>query len=147
MRRRALADVRLSDGTVIRRGGYVAVSSHNMWTDETVYESPGQWEAHRFHAMRDDEARRGLAQLVTTSAAHTAFGHGAHACPGRFFAANEVKIALVYMLLRYDVELPAGAAPPSVREHQFTLSHDYGLAVRVRRRRDDEVGLDLDALE
>jgi cytochrome P450 len=39
---------------------------------------------------------------VTTSPYHIGFGHGVHVCPGRFFAAYEIKIALTFMLSRYD---------------------------------------------
>src|SRR5579871_6099626 len=31
------------------------------------------------------------------------FGLGKHACPGRFFAINEIKIALHHLLLKYDI--------------------------------------------
>jgi len=43
--------------------------------------------------------------LVSTSADYQPFGHGRHACPGRFFAANELKLLLAYMVLNYDIEL------------------------------------------
>ncbi|KAL2286223.1 hypothetical protein FJTKL_07028 [Diaporthe vaccinii] len=42
------------------------------------------------------------------------FGHGAHACPGRFFAANEVKIALAHLLMKYDWRLPEGHDPQDI---------------------------------
>ncbi|TRX87809.1 hypothetical protein FHL15_011302 [Xylaria flabelliformis] len=32
------------------------------------------------------------------------FGFGKHACPGRFFAMNEVKIFVAHMVLHYDIE-------------------------------------------
>lgn len=43
--------------------------------------------------------------LVTTSPDHLALGHGEHACPGRFFAAIEIKILLCHLLLKYEWEL------------------------------------------
>jgi cytochrome P450 len=30
------------------------------------------------------------------------FGHGNHACPGRFFASNEIKIVLIELLRNWD---------------------------------------------
>lgn len=36
------------------------------------------------------------------------FGYGRHACPGRFFAANEIKLILARLLLDYDVSMPEG---------------------------------------
>jgi hypothetical protein len=40
-----------------------------------------------------------------TSPDNINFGHGRHACPGRFFAAGMVKIILMEILRRYDVAL------------------------------------------
>lgn len=36
------------------------------------------------------------------------FGYGRHACPGRFFAANEIKLMLVRLLMDYDIKMPDG---------------------------------------
>jgi len=30
------------------------------------------------------------------------FGHGNHACPGRFFASNEIKVVLIELLKSWD---------------------------------------------
>lgn len=37
------------------------------------------------------------------------FGYGRHACPGRFFAANQIKHMLAHILLEYDIRMPGGA--------------------------------------
>jgi cytochrome P450 len=37
------------------------------------------------------------------------FGYGRHACPGRFFAANEIKLILARIVLQYDLRMPGGA--------------------------------------
>lgn len=35
-------------------------------------------------------------------------GHGKLSCPGRFFAVQEIKLMMAYMLQKYDIEyLPA----------------------------------------
>jgi cytochrome P450 len=41
---------------------------------------------------------------VTLGEAFLGFGFGKHACPGRFFALNEVKMFVAHMVLNYDVE-------------------------------------------
>lgn len=41
---------------------------------------------------------------VTTSENFLPFGHAKHACPGRFFAANEIKLAFAYLSTKYDVK-------------------------------------------
>ncbi|KND87450.1 Dihydromonacolin L monooxygenase LovA [Tolypocladium ophioglossoides CBS 100239] len=117
MRRVASETFTLSDGTVIPKGHSVAVSSHSMWEPQ-IHPQPNEWNGYRFYDMRDEPEKQHLAQLVTTGISHLAWGHGDHACPGRFFAANEVKIILVHILLKYDFELPAGYVP-KVREWGF----------------------------
>ncbi|KAK1499410.1 ent-kaurene oxidase [Colletotrichum cuscutae] len=37
-----------------------------------------------------------------------AFGFGRHACPGRFFAATEIKMLIARLLLEYDIRMPEG---------------------------------------
>jgi hypothetical protein len=44
-------------------------------------------------------------QLVTVGSENLGFGHGSHACPGRFFASNEIKVLLVDMLRRFDISI------------------------------------------
>ncbi len=135
MRRIALADVKLSDGTKIHKDETVAVSCHRMW-DPEVYENPEQWDAYRFYKMRGVPGKENLAQLVSTSDTHLGFGHGQHACPGRFFAANEVKIAVIHLLMMYDWRLPEGAVPKT-RAYGFSLTADPTLMVEVRRRQEE----------
>ena len=40
------------------------------------------------------------------------FGFGRHACPGRFFAANEMKLIMARLLLDYDIKMPPGVSEP-----------------------------------
>jgi hypothetical protein len=39
---------------------------------------------------------------TTPSEEHLGFGHGIQACPGRFFAVNEIKLILVYFLMNSE---------------------------------------------
>jgi hypothetical protein len=40
-------------------------------------------------------------QFVTTSPESLIFGHGNYACPGRFFASNEIKVVLIELLISW----------------------------------------------
>lgn len=42
--------------------------------------------------------------LVTLTDTFLPFGAGKHACPGRFFAANELKMIVGHLVDNYDVE-------------------------------------------
>lgn len=94
MHRVATADVTLSDGTSIKKGEKTGISSHNMWSPE-IYAEPEKFDGFRFVERRKLPGLEMKSQLVSTSTDHLGFSHGKHACPGRFFAANEVKIAMV----------------------------------------------------
>ncbi|PBK94105.1 hypothetical protein ARMGADRAFT_1062838 [Armillaria gallica] len=42
--------------------------------------------------------------MTTLSLDFIFFGHGKSACPGRFFAVNELKALMCYILMNYDVK-------------------------------------------
>lgn len=94
MHRLATTDVTLSNGMHIKKGQMTGISSHNMWSPE-IYENPEMFDGYRFLQRRKLPGYEMKSQLVSTSTDHLGFSHGKHACPGRFFAANEVKIAMV----------------------------------------------------
>jgi cytochrome P450 len=71
--------------------------------------------------------------LVTTSPTFLAFSHGPNACPGRFFAANQMKLTLAHIALYYDIE-PLPQRPES-RWFVGSLGPPFDVMVRVRRRR------------
>ncbi|GKZ68719.1 hypothetical protein AnigIFM50267_003461 [Aspergillus niger] len=103
----AMGDITLSDGTRIPKGASIAVSAHNM-EDETLYPNAKTYDGFRFYKKRQEPGNEHRFQFVTTSPEHLGFGHGMHACPGRFFASNEVKILLIHFLMRYDWKFADG---------------------------------------
>lgn len=141
MFRLTLEDIKLSDGTVIPANHGLAVSSHKLW-DENVYSNPDQWDGYRFYKMRDEPGKQNVAQLVATGPENLAFGHGVHACPGRFFASNEIKIALVQIIMKYDWEL---VDPPAQKiiPYGFTLNGNPFIEMRIKRRQPE---FDIDSL-
>ena len=141
MKRIAQDDVTLSNGARVRKNGKIAVSMHGCW-DPDVYENPEKWDGYRFLRLRDTPGREHTAQLVSTSPNHLGFGHGEHACPGRFFAANEVKISLAHLLLNYDWQLPEGVVP-KVYSAGFGIGTDPFVKMQYRRRHPE---IDFDAL-
>ena len=139
-RRKALEDVTLNNGFVVKQGTDVIGNSTTMWSDSSIYQSPREYDGYRFMRMRDTPGQDKMAHLVSTSTNHLGFGHGIHSCPGRFFAANEIKIALLHLLLKYDWKLPEGADPKPIHRG-LGLVGDPETTMYVRRRREE---LDLD---
>lgn len=106
MHRVTTAPVTLSDGTTIPKGASTMVGLGGM-RDSTVFPDPDGYNPRRFLEMRQRPGEENRWQFVSTSPEHLAFGHGKHSCPGRFFAANEVKIILVFLLVKYDWKFTA----------------------------------------
>nr|BED42931.1 cytochrome P450 monooxygenase [Trametes versicolor] len=115
MFRKAMKDVTLSDGTRIPRGTLVAAASATAHRgDDTRYAAPDAFDPFRFARMREGGADAAVKhQLVNTSVDFLTFGHGKHACPGRFFAANELKTMLAYVVLTYDVKFEREGVRPA----------------------------------
>ena len=64
------------------------------------------------------------------------FGYGSHACPGRFFATNAVKICLSELLLRYDIALENGqirSAPQINRQLERVTDSQAKILLRHRQ--------------
>ncbi|KAI1396144.1 cytochrome P450 [Hypoxylon fuscum] len=142
MNRYVEKDIKLSDGTILPQGSRIMVASNFM--DPTIYTEPEKFDAARFLKMRQQPGQENSWQFVTTSPAHTLFGHGQHACPGRFFASNEVKIALCYLLLKYDWRFVPEEGRPAPRVMEAISSVDQKSQIQARRRKAE---IDLDNLE
>lgn len=111
--------------------------------DENIYPDPHRYNPYRFTEMRQN-GNENKAHLVSVSPTHFGFGHGIHACPGRFFAANEVKIALAHMLLKYDWKLAEGTAELEGVQNGINYNVNPNIKLLIRRRREE---LDLESLE
>ncbi|OAL47371.1 trichothecene C-8 hydroxylase [Pyrenochaeta sp. DS3sAY3a] len=142
MRRRAMADITLSDGTFIPRNTMLLVYSSKQMRDPKLYKNPEEFQADRFYDMRKVAGKENQAQFVTTSPEHMGFSHGQHSCPGRFFASNETKILLCHLLLKYEIRVTEGSPRDSVA-FGFALIPNPAARLDIRRRKEeiDLVGL------
>jgi cytochrome P450 len=134
MRRFAEKKVILSDGTVIPKSSILLMSSENMW-DEAIYPNPQTFDPYRFLKLRETPGHETSAQLVSPSPEHMGFGLGKHACPGRFFAANEIKISLCHILLKYDLRFTERWVDPKPLAGGLGLSAEPRAEIEIRRRK------------
>ncbi|KAI8239423.1 Cytochrome P450 monooxygenase eqxH [Colletotrichum sp. SAR 10_99] len=141
-RRLATENIELSSGFVIRKGQRVIINNMHMWDNEW-YDNPEQYDGYRFLRMRNTDEEK-HAHLVSASPKHTGFGYGQHACPGRFFAANELKIALAHLLLKYDWKLADETRDPTPVPFGMALLPDPNVNFLIRRRKEE---IDLTSLE
>ncbi|KAF2177794.1 ent-kaurene oxidase [Zopfia rhizophila CBS 207.26] len=84
-------------------------------------------------ASRDDASRKPKPKSsVTLDDSFLGFGFGKHACPGRFFALNEMKLFVAYLVQHYDIEhLKERPKPVNVMWYKFPSDK---ATIRVRRR-------------
>ncbi|KAI8227055.1 Cytochrome P450 monooygenase 1 [Colletotrichum sp. SAR 10_77] len=101
MPREVTEEMTLPDGVILPEGTVIGVSAERHW-DSDIYPEPHTFIGDRFLKMRQTSGKENVAQLVTTSINHLGFGHGNHACPGRFLAAAEIKVILTQLILGKD---------------------------------------------
>ncbi|KAF4456154.1 ent-kaurene oxidase [Fusarium austroafricanum] len=142
MMRKALGDVTLPDGSILRKGERTMVSTSGMGDPQT-YDDPTKFDPYRFVRLRDQEGMQNHIHLVSTGPSHLGFGHGKHACPGRFFASNELKILLCHIIIKYDFKLPEGYTPKSLDVGPQNNSDPASRMLFVAR----EPEIDIDVLE
>lgn len=130
MRRYATSDIGLRGGIVLKKGGRLNVL--NLHRSPEVFPSPDTYDPYRFYKIRMQPGKENWAQLVSTSVEHMGFGHGEHSCPGRFFAANEIKIALAHILVKYEWTLVSEAEE---RTEVKGMVEKAGGKVQIRIRR------------
>ncbi|KAM0817245.1 putative Ent-kaurene oxidase [Seiridium cardinale] len=100
----------LSNGLHIL-SGFVIESSHGPVTrDPILYPNPEKFNAHRFVDLRTHKVadpishkNREKYQFIAVTEENMGFGYSVHACPGGFFAANEIKLHPSPHLLKYDI--------------------------------------------
>ncbi|KAI8948536.1 putative cytochrome P450 [Xylaria longipes] len=102
-------------GVHLPKGTKVSVSAYCIMRDEAAYAGSETFTPFRFSDQRSrarpteggksDYIRVARNALPTTNPDFLVFGHGKHACPGRFFAAAELKLIIAHALLHYDFEM------------------------------------------
>lgn len=141
MNRLITSPIALSDGTILPTGARVIVATN--YADPNIYTNPDTFDPYRFLREREKPDQNNTWQHVTVSPSHMAFGYGQHACPGRFFVSNELKIALSHLLLKYDWKNVEGKGRESqLWEFETNTMAKPGCKVQLKRRR-EEIDLDL----
>lgn len=141
MNRYVEKSITLSDGIAIPKGARILVVGD--LANPKLYPDPEKFDAARFAKKRLEPGQENSWQFVTTSASHLNFGHGEHACPGRFFASNEIKIILCHLLMKYDWRFVPGAPEPEPRIFESSRSTKADTQIQGRRRKAE---IDIDAL-
>lgn len=126
------------DGITLPKGALISIFTYGNMDPDRI-EDPTKFDPFRFSRQREEDSSdksKGSLSYVTTGVENLSFGHGKHACPGRFLVDFEIKMVLAYLLTNYDIELPAeynGKRPkgPWVAEAMFAPAEGK---IRVKRR-------------
>ncbi|PVH82428.1 cytochrome P450 [Cadophora sp. DSE1049] len=106
------SDITLSTGHTLPKGtrfGFAGWAIHQSATtplfnpaNNRSSKPVGEFDGLRYYNLRKIPGNENKHQYVTTSADSLNFGHGNHACPGRFFASNEIKVVLIKLLKSWE---------------------------------------------
>ncbi|RDW87740.1 hypothetical protein BP5796_03434 [Coleophoma crateriformis] len=114
MGRVVASPITLTSGHVLPKGTHFVIPSYAIATSEatpifssSMGQPPQEFDGFRFAKLRTAPGQEHKHQFASTSTESLTFGHGSHACPGRFFAGNEIKVIMVELLRNWDVRLAA----------------------------------------
>ncbi|MCJ1241081.1 hypothetical protein MMC14_009085 [Varicellaria rhodocarpa] len=125
----------LSDGLHLPAGTHFCIASGAIARDPNIVPSPERFDAFRWSTKRaaepEDSHRH---QHAVTDKYTMHFGHGRYACPGRFFASNEIKMIVAHLIMRYEWRFREGEGRPVNLSLDENLFPDPEARVLVRRR-------------
>ncbi|KAM6491442.1 Cytochrome P450 [Amanita muscaria] len=133
MQRKVMKDFTFSNGVTTPAGNTIAapIITH---VDPEYYADANTFDGFRFERMRNGEGMGNKHQVISLDLNYILFGHGRHACPGRFFAATELKVMLAHILLNYDVQMANGGGRPANRVFGQDSMPDPTAQVMFRKR-------------
>ncbi|KAI5861410.1 putative cytochrome P450 [Durotheca rogersii] len=109
--RKAMIPITLSNGFHIPAGTIVQCNTNILDEAPTDWGDPHAFDGFRFYRLRGRSAEDvNRFQFSSTTYDSMQFGFGRDACPGRFFASNQIKIILAYILSHYDIRFDDSVA-------------------------------------
>ncbi|KAJ0272939.1 hypothetical protein COL940_010168 [Colletotrichum noveboracense] len=156
--RKVMKDGIVTDtGIPLKKGTIVAFLASQAQRDPAKFENPEKFDPWRFSNMLEKQEQEKKAAgkatdgdddksskqgayhtnaFVSTSPDYLPFGHGRHACPGRFLVDFELKMIVAHILKHYDLEFPAEyeGRRPMNRQVAELQTPPKNVKMRVRRR-------------
>lgn len=114
LRRVTATPYTFKDGLHIPAGIMVSIPVYEIANDPDYFPNPETFSPYRYLNMSESSSHR--YHFTSISDNFLAFGSGAHACPGRFLAAYELKIMMIELLTHFEMKFPEGqqARPESI---------------------------------
>ena len=124
----------LSDGTILPQNTHIAVASAPILIDPAIVSEPSKFDPLRSYRKRQESGEANKHLWAMTDKDNLHFGHGRYSCPGRFFAANEIKIIIARLLTVYDFKYPEGKGRPRNFTADENIYPDPKARLLVRKR-------------
>lgn len=160
MNRKVLKPWTLSNGVTIPPGSTVSTHLYAVHKDPDNYSNPLEFVGFRFLSVNpgytggdesvtaseaimdgrmeggEGETKETKEMWYTTSKTFLGFGHGKHGCPGRFFAAFELKAIIATLLLEYDIKWTGDNGLYQMKEFWFAenMVPDLKASISIRKR-------------
>lgn len=103
--RKVLTPIKLSNGLELPAGVIVQCNTGVLDEVPESWGDPHAFDGFRFYKLRSKPEDAHKYQFPSISLESMEFGLGKDACPGRFFATNQIKIILAHMIFHYDLAL------------------------------------------
>jgi cytochrome P450 len=106
--RKAMIPIDLSNGFHVPAGTIVQCNTNILDEAPAEWGDPQAFDGFRFYKLRSKPEDANRFQFASPSYDSMQFGFGNDACPGRFFASNQIKIILAHILRYYDFKFEEG---------------------------------------
>jgi cytochrome P450 len=133
-------ELTLSDGTVLPKNVHLMMPIYSIVVDSVNVPDPMTFDGFRHYNNRQKPGELNRHQFATTSNTNLHFGHGKFSCPGRFFAANSIKIVIANLLMEYDFKFDDVAnhgpkRPDNIRLHEYVFPNpDAKVMFKLREK-------------
>ncbi|RHZ70121.1 hypothetical protein Glove_275g15 [Diversispora epigaea] len=124
---RCLETYTLKNGMTIPKGRVVQTYIMDIHYNTTTY-GPEPRTFLPYHGLENNLS------ASKTDKNYFIFGSGRHACPGRFFAVNEIKVGLHKLILNYHIKTPSGKTEKKVQIGPFAFPPVSGLIFENRKK-------------
>ncbi|KAF4964952.1 hypothetical protein FSARC_7179 [Fusarium sarcochroum] len=119
LNRAAVVPYTFKDGLHLPAGTQISFLLQVPNLDPDIHEDAAKFDPWR--TLRKRQAESDKHHFATVADDNIFFGNGAHSCPGRFFATDEIKLILVHLFSGYDFKYATeGESRPSDVYHDNT---------------------------
>ncbi|KAF1962419.1 cytochrome P450 [Byssothecium circinans] len=132
----ATVPITLKDGVVIPKGARIAWAGPQHASDPSITAEPEKFDPMRNYRRRYSGRPEDLSKFMVgqTDPDNMSFGYGNQVCPGRYFAASEIKLVLFRLLRGYEFASAGATGRPRNLHFDENVILDPQAKLLMRRR-------------